>query len=227
MNFYFLVEGEQTEKKVYKAWTALVFPGIQHQVNMDDLKGNDFFVFSSNGYPFAKGFLDKTLQDIRSIACIDHLFVCVDADDDSVEIKRNQLTSQLQELQCPCPFSVIVANCCIETWFLGNQNMMPEQPTTGTPLHTLWNHYDVRNLDPESMPKPDGFNRSTAKFHLEYLQAMFRENQTSYTKNFPRLVHEPNYLTALAQRCQSTNHLDSFKTLLNIWSGLGGTCPPP
>lgn len=224
MNLYFLVEGRRTEKKVYKAWTPLIFKNIRHQDQIDNLTGNDFYIASADG-PMSIGFLMETCKNIQLIKHVDHLFVCLDAEQEPMDQQRDWLTKQLQEMKCPCQFSIIIANCCMETWFLGNQAIMTHQPAKESPVYQFKNHYDVSTQDPEAMSPPQNNLDTPATYHLAYLQALFQAKGLSYTKKYPGQVMELHYLTALIKRCHNTNHLATFKTLLDTWDKLGGRWP--
>jgi hypothetical protein len=56
----------------------------------------------------------------------------------------------------------------------------------------------------------DGFG-SHAKFHFEYLKALFVEKNISYSKSFPGPVLERYYLEQLQKRIEETSHLNSLK----------------
>ncbi|MEO5376191.1 MAG: hypothetical protein H7832_00170 [Magnetococcus sp. DMHC-6] len=224
MNFYFLVEGRRTEKKVYREWTKHVFQGMGAVDRVEDFSGNNFFVLSANGYPLSSDTYQKTVQDVHDSG-VDHLFVCVDADEESLSERYEKISDELKKLQCPCSFSVIVADCCMETWFLGNQKMMSRQPAKGSKFFQMYQHYNVLTQDPEGMPKPSVFVESRAEYHVNYFQAMCQEKGVTYTKKYPGSVLESTYLAALVKRCQETNHLSSFQALMTAWQSLGGKFP--
>ncbi|MBF0261267.1 MAG: hypothetical protein HQL97_05420 [Magnetococcales bacterium] len=176
---------------------------------------------ASGGFPFSPKLLPDTINDLKEHPVVTHLFVCVDADDETVAIRRARIEQELADLACPCPFSVIIANRCMESWFLGNRTMMPHRPDENPDLHPFWNHYDVSIRDPEQMEKPESFHLSTAQFHKTYLKAMFRAQGKSYTEKYPGATQDETYFDALVERRRETGHLASFGQLIDTWSGLG------
>ncbi|MBF0629081.1 MAG: hypothetical protein HQL91_12765 [Magnetococcales bacterium] len=230
MNFYFLVEGK-TEKRIYKSWVESFFCGIQGKMSIDDLDHDSFFIFSTNGYPFQKDLLAKTVQDLQSPKSkVDHLFLCIDADDESVETRAGQIAQRLHDLNYTGQYSIIVANRCLETWLLGNRNIKkmkcpneytPSNPTDeSSEFPSLRNHFDVHISDPESMPVPDGCNKTISKFHKHYLKELFRYYRFRYSEKDPGITEDPDYLNALIERHQETGHLASFGHLLHVWNHL-------
>ncbi|MBF0164103.1 MAG: hypothetical protein HQM01_06260 [Magnetococcales bacterium] len=223
MKFYFVVEGRQTEKKVYAAWTQLVFPDlVQQRSSLPEIQEDQFFIFSSGGYPFSGNLLTHVVNDLKRTP-VDHLFVCVDAEDEAVATRRARIEQELAGLKCPCPYHVIIANRCMESWFLGNRKMMTHRPEGHSTLHTFWEHYDVRTRDPEDMPHPGEtvFQGTTAEYHQKYLKEMFRAKGLRYSKEFPGETQDEHYFDALVERRRETNHLASFGQLIDTWSGLG------
>ncbi len=64
---------------------------------------------------------------------------------------------------------------------------------------------------------PIGFDFSTvAQFHFSYLKEMLKERNMIYTKKKPNGVVEESSLNSLIGRAKKTDHLQSFKTLLDF-----------
>jgi hypothetical protein len=51
MNLYFLVEGTQSERKVYPAWLAHILPELQRVQSCDDVNEKNYYLISGEGYP--------------------------------------------------------------------------------------------------------------------------------------------------------------------------------
>jgi len=51
MNLYFLVEGKQSERKIYPAWLAHILPELQRVDNCDDVNEKNYYLISGEGYP--------------------------------------------------------------------------------------------------------------------------------------------------------------------------------
>jgi hypothetical protein len=115
---------------------------------------------------------------------------------------------------------IIIHNCCIETWFLGNSRVMKRNPQSER-LRRFKEFYDVSVNCPELMGCPAGY-RVKAHFHLDYLKEMMIEKGLSYTKENPREAQKRTYLAALAKRHDKTGHLESFGRLVAVWRTLGG-----
>ncbi|MBF0097228.1 MAG: hypothetical protein HQM04_12025 [Magnetococcales bacterium] len=176
MNCYFLMEGQKTEKQVYSAWMGYLFPGIQRRERLEDLQGNSYFMLAGHGYPFGERQINQAVMDVNRHGDIQHFFICVDAEDEDVEQKRLFITEQASRYKPLVQPVVVIANCCIETWFLGNQKMIVQDPALGSRLGRLRKNYDVMTLDPELMPKPENSLSARARFHYWYLVAAMKEN---------------------------------------------------
>ncbi|MGH9856143.1 MAG: hypothetical protein ACREBD_40435, partial [Blastocatellia bacterium] len=107
-----------------------------------------------------------------------------------------------------------------ETWFLGNNQMMPQQPQRQL-LQQFKAFYDVSIQCPEAMPRMPGRDRTQEQFHKRYLKEMLRENGHSYSEQNPSVVRQQDYFGALIQRHDQTQHIQSFGKLLSIWRSLG------
>lgn len=223
MKWYIVVEGRQTEKKIYGAWLAHVFPGIEPVPRIEDIAEQRYYLVYGNGYPSYIDRIRAALADIRANpGAFDHLMVYVDAEDVSVVERRTEIIALIAESSWPIAHTVVVHDCCIETWLLGNRKLAKENPESAD-LRRYYEFYDVRTHDPERLPNFDTA-RSRASFHLLYLQEMFRAcgDHMSYTKQQPRHACDRSYLEQLVSRVNSTRHLASFDYLLQRWRSLGG-----
>jgi hypothetical protein len=237
MKFYLLLEGRRTEKILYKSWLGHCFPQFTRVEQPQDLTANTFFLAASKGYPFYLQQIPAVLEDCARNSA-DHLFICVDAEERSYEEKRQELTQHLQEaaeglrqqgLEYRGATHLIVANCCIESWLLGNRELTTRE-SSSQKLSDYRRFYDVSKEDPERMESPSGFS-TRARFHLEYLREIFRHCGKAYTKTSPGMAREADYLAALRNRCQDGScnppHLASFRHLWDIWQGLGARLDAP
>ncbi len=153
-----------------------------------------------------------------------HFFVCVDAEDMPVGDKLRELTEEIVRSEeetgvrtgnAHFETEVIVQNCCIETWLLGNAKMMATNPTTDR-LVQCRRFFDVRLDDPETMRAPPTF-ATRAQFHEHYLRAMFEERNLVYAKKSPGEALKAHYLQALRERV-AARHIPSFRALVDAWS---------
>lgn len=221
MRWYVVVEGRETEKRVYRAWIEHAFARARRVLRIEDMAEDGYFILVGNGYPSYERRIRNAIEDIRASGdAFDHLMICVDAEELSVEERRSTIEEIVIGDACPAPYTIVVHDCCVETWFLGNRKFAKRDPE-GERLRQYYEFFDVRAEDPEALPAMvPGTPR--AAFHLDYLRQMFQERKLSYSKQRPSAVREPAYLNELARRAQESEHLRSFHALLCRWRELGG-----
>lgn len=221
MNLYFVVEGRRTEKKIYAEWLSHVFPTLRLVQRAEDVTEGCLRVITGGGQP---QYLERVAEVLEEIAAIvgnrvDRLFVCADAEDASFEERHREISEAVERLNPAIRFSVIVQNCCIETWLLGNRRFLKRNPEDAR-LRTLKSYYDVGELDPEDMEPMPPYKRK-AHFHEDYLKAVYRERGLSYTKKNPYPATDEHYLKALVERFDQAAHIRSFGRLVGDWRDLG------
>jgi len=223
VNLYFLVEGSSTEKKAYPRWIAHAFGGLEQAYRIEDLAGGHFLVMSGNGYPQYLHMIDAALEEIAWHGAVDHLFICVDAEDMAPRDKFGEIRRRILESPSPEPASwhVLVQNCCFETWLLGHSGMMPRNPSSRY-LFDLKSRYDVSQRDPEYLNAPRNYSKSRARYHYRYLVEMLREQGLHYSKADPAPALEEGYFRALCLRHETTRHIASFGRLMRVWRSIGG-----
>jgi hypothetical protein len=220
VNLYFFLEGRRTEPKVYRAWVRHVFPQLTEVGIISDVQRDNYMLKSGFGYPQLLNRVDEILADITGHGGIDHFFICLDAEEDQPEERAQEIEKRVTRKLPNTLHHIIIHNCCIETWFLGNSRMMKRNPQSER-LRRFKQFYDVSVNCPELMGYPAGY-RVKAHFHLDYLKEMMIEKGLSYTKENPREVQNRTYLAALAKRHDKTSHLESFGRLVAVWRTLGG-----
>lgn len=232
MNLYFLLEGKRTEVKVYPKWVEYTFPHITQVYKIDEVISDCFYIISAKGYPRIIQLLENVLIDIHNHnvtnnIIIEHLFICLDSDEESYEkrceIVQIKLTELKNQIKIPSflKIHIIIQTCCIETWFLGNTKMLRKNPQSKM-LSEFKKFYDVRINDPELMnccPNNYSYARK-AHFHEAYLKEMLREKNLKYSKTHPGVTTDENYFKVLRQRCKKTGHLSSLKKLFEIWEAI-------
>lgn len=224
MSLLLLVEGDETEPRVYEAWLAHRIPWLSRVANVVNLNSNSYVLVSGQGYPsiLGKSRIGKLLEDIdNNPGKVKHFWICVDSDESTLEGRRSEVETAIREakqnlsLQTTNPsleIHIIVQHCCIETWFLGHDGFMRAGPQSRA-LVDCKRFYDVSADDPEQMGKPSGYV-TRQSFHLHYLQAMLAERSHRYMKRRPGVILERSYLDALISRSERTNHLASFRRFL-------------
>lgn len=222
MNLYFLLEGERTEKRVYGSWIQFAFPGLRLIERIEDATEDCFRLLAGGGFP---QILDRISEAAAEIALakgrFDHFFICLDADGLGAAERKQAAEAYLKGLKLTVPATVIVQDCCIESWFLGNRAFVRAQPQD-LDLIEFRAFYDVRTRDPEQMPaRPPAAAAQPQQFHFKYLKAAFQDRGLSYNKSRPAEVGERHYLDQLVKRVDETGHLASFGELITAWRGLG------
>lgn len=227
MSLCFLVEGAQTEKRIYRAWVPHVFPSLAPVTSIGEMTASSYCVIAGGGIPLYLEQIRNVLLDIKDNPAVAHLFICIDAEDLTYEariaeieeeVRSAEIATRVRDRRPSLKIHAIVQHCCIETWFLGHTKMLRRSPNS-TRLVAMKAFYDVSQDDPEQMGRPPGY-LTRASFHLSYLQEMLREQGKSYTKTNPGIVVEKNYLDALHLRCTTTGHLPSLQKLFATWSAL-------
>jgi len=235
MNLYFLLEGKRTEPKVYPKWINHQFPSLTRVNRIDDVTADSYFLLAAKGYPLILQLMEQSLTDIcnhyiKNKIMIEHFFICLDADEDGYEERRYIVTEQINKIKKDKPdislympnIHIIIQNCCIETWFLGNRKMLKRKPQSRKLLN-FKKFYDVSIKDPENMNCYDGKDYSfsnKAAFHEAYLKEMFSEQNLTYSKEKPGITVNKDYFDSLVHRCFQTNDLTSLKHLLTIWNSI-------
>jgi hypothetical protein len=226
MNIYFLVEGKRTEKKVYPQWLSHLLPGLKQVRRYDEVAQHNYYIFTSGGYPSILDDIKKAAEDINNCGKYSYLVVCLDADEVTIEERKQEIMGifqpDLQELKAE--LVVIVQNRCFETWFLGNRKVYPRHPEDET-LRKYCQFYNVSENDPEMMPNFAGF-KSISQFHFDYLRQMLREKGIHYAKGNPREVGESYYIEELKKRVANTpQHLKTLQVFFRFCDSFQSTSP--
>ncbi len=177
-------------------------------------------MISGFGYPQLLKRVGEIITDIKTHGAIDHFFVCLDAEEEPPETRLRIVEQYIVGNPSKTPCHIIIHNCWIETWFLGNGPMMRRNPQSEK-LRKWKAFYDVSRDCPEFMTAFASY-RIRAQFHEDYLEERLLERGLRYSKKFPGPVQEEAYLRSLVERHEQTSHLQSFGRLLTLWRSLGG-----
>lgn len=232
MNLYFLVEGKETEPKVYRSWLSHLLPQIQEVQGFQEVSGNNYLLIGArHKSPSFMNRLRASILEVNTNNNYDYLIICIDAEDrtveetiNGIEETLNRLVDENVKLNNRTRIEFIIQNRCIETWFLGNRKVFPRAPQNPDLLNYI-NHFNVFHNDPEEMEKPvkDGHFGSHAQFHFEYLRLMFVEKNIVYTKQRPNQVEEGYYLEQLKKRVTETSHLRSLRNFFELCERISGS----
>ncbi len=219
MNIYFLVEGRSTEKKLYPAWLKILLPEIERVQLYNQVDKNNYVIMSGYGYPNIFNHIRGAVGKIQEIGKYDYLVVCVDADEDTVEDRKQEIKDFVRENNLELgktKLVPIIQNRCIETWLLGNRKIFDSRQSLQEPLKEYVNYYDVSISDPELMGNySDDYNH--ADFHELYLKAIFAARNIRYTKKSPGDSQESHYLKQLIKRVENQpQHLKSFQDFIDF-----------
>jgi len=222
VNLCFLVEGELTEKYVYRSWIKHTFPALSEVFTTGAMIADTYCIIAGNGNPQYKKRIAELIADFQTYPAIDHFFICVDAESKAYAEAVKEIEDEVAKHVLPPQLKthIIVQNGCIETWFLGHTVMM-RQARGVSGMSKYVKFFDVSENDPEDMgAHPDDRNR--AHTHQEYLKEMFLSQtpRLRYRKKSPGPILEKPYLDALRERCSTTTHLPSLRKLFTTWDAL-------
>jgi hypothetical protein len=227
MNIYFLVEGSRTEVAIYPQWLNHLKPELKRIDNPFLLNSNSsldktFYMFSGGGYPsLLDNHLVNAVNDINNIPKIDYFVICLDSEERTVEETKRSILEYMNNnhiVLTSAKLFIIVQNCCIETWLLGNRKVFSRYATNPELLKCI-EYYNTKDDDPELMTSiSSDYNR--AQFHAYYLKLMLREKHIKYTKKKPDEVCKKHYLDELISRNSQTNHIVSFGDFIGFCNSL-------
>lgn len=218
MNFYIIVEGEKTEMSVYPAWLSLLAPAYTRIANFDDVNENNYYIFCGGGIPSIYTHVTNAVLDINEINSkggphYDYLLVCLDTEGENRDYIMQQIEKQLKSEGVSLQNAELVVfeqKVCMETWFLGNQNVFKDNPQNPEYLDFI-RYYNVGRDNPEEMGNMNENKfTTTAKFHLRYLKRMLEERNMTYSKKNTEDVQQQAYLQQLIRRYEETGHLSTF-----------------
>jgi hypothetical protein len=215
MNLYFLVEGK-TERKIYPQWLTHLLPNYKRVDHFQEAHKYNYYLFSAGGYPSILDDIEAAVQNINDCGKYSHLVICIDADEDTVQERKEEVQSRLHKKSGKLNGKaiIIVQNRCIESWFLGNPLAYTEKPQNEI-LKQYCAFYNVSTHDPELMLKLPQFNK-IAQFHKDYLKKMLKEKGSNYSVTHTRKVCEPSYIEELNKRVKDTAHLKSLETFFSF-----------
>ena len=219
MNLYFLVEGKQSERKVYPAWLAHLLPELQRVESYDDVNEKNYYLISGEGYPsLIYDFIPRSIAEINSNGKYSYFVVCLDAEENTVA----ELTTEIEDFLTKqklklnnAELVLIFQNRCLEIWLLVNRKIYSRNPQN-KPLLDYTKYYDVSVNCPENMGRSQEFN-THAQFHGAYLRALFEAKNITYSKKRPGDVLKPFYLEQLLTRIQlQPEQLTTFRQFIEF-----------
>ncbi|MEG4116061.1 hypothetical protein QUA43_01010 [Microcoleus sp. N9_B4] len=218
MNLYFLVEGTQSEKKVYPAWLSYLLPELQRVESCDDVNEKNYYLISGEGYPSLYNFIPPAIAEINSNGKYSYFVVCLDAEENTVSELKTEIDEFLSQQKLKlnnAELVLIFQNRCLESWLLGNRKIYSKNPQDKA-LLDYTRYYDVSVNCPENMGRYQEFN-THAQFHGAYLRALFESKNITYSKKRPGDVLKPFYLEQLLARIQvHPEQLTTFRQFIDF-----------
>ncbi len=213
INLYFLVEG-QTEAALYPEWLNYLLPDFKRVKVYNQAKDKNYYLFNAGGFPrIIYTHLPNAMCEVNEAGNYNYLVMCFDADECTVKERKNEVIACLKKKNIELNNTrlvLIVQNCCIETWLLGNRRIYERTPPRNM-LSKFTYFYDVSQYDPEKMSKPRHCDKTRQQFHAEYFIKLCRYKKMKYKKGHPQDVLAPSYLQQLQARIDETNHLGTFR----------------
>jgi len=218
MNLYFLVEGMQSERKVYPAWLSHLLPELTRVQSYDEVNEKNYYLISGEGYPSLYDFIPPSIEEINLSGKYNYFVLCLDAEENAVAQRHAEIYDFLNQEKLElknAELVLIVQNRCLESWLLGNRKIYSKQPQD-QPLLDYTKYYNVSVDCPEKMGKYLDFN-THAQFHGAYLRALFAAKNTTYSKKRPGDVLKPFYLEQLLTRIEfQPEQLTTFRHFIDI-----------
>lgn len=222
MKIYFLVEGKETEPKVYRGWLKNLLPELSEVQGFDEANDKNFFLRGArHKSPSFEKRLEASILEANQ-GNYDYLVICIDAEDLSIAETQQGIREILTDLsnagvrfKNDQAIKFVVQNRCIETWFLGNRKVFKRNPQDPE-LRRYIQHFDVYEDDPESMLRPPDDIRfgSHAQFHYEYLRKMLAEKKFTLFKTRSLGCYRSTLFTTTPKTDPKDNTLKFFSLFL-------------
>jgi len=221
LNLYIVVEGRNGARKVYKDWIRYVNNKLNNIDYLNDLKDNNYYIVAGWGQPEIFDRIEAAVKDVNQIAEFDRLVVALDSEDIDEHNKFIEVRDFIDKIGCKKQVKIVIQHFCLETWLLGNEKVFRKTPTDES-LKRYYAKFDIRNLDPEILPRFEDWNRS--QFAYEYLRAGMRDKRfergtrISYTKTNPGSVLQRGYFDQVVNRFKKKEQINSFGNFLAAFS---------
>jgi len=219
MNIYVVTEGI-CEKSIYISWIPLVNHTLSNVGKLQEIKNNNFIIFSGNGYPQYFKMIDCAIEDVNNLGNIDRLVICIDSEEMSYKQKYDEISEHVKSKKCIAEIKIVIQFFCFETWALGNRKIVPHNPKTEI-VKKYKGYFDVSDNDPESLPEYPPENLNRAQFSEKYLRKLLNDNgHFTYNKGNPKYLKHHVFYEEVKKRHLETKHIMSFKFFLEAFSCL-------
>ena len=223
MNYYFLIEDSKSLYNVLPIWLTYMGFKATEVGNLQEVNKDNYILQSGFGYTqlVTKALFD-TIDTILSYGKIDQLILILDAEETNAIERRTEVFSKIynrySDKHLPFEIFLLVTNRCFETWLLGGAAFLfPTMVDPSSFFYESYQHYNIKTQDPELMPKPLSFRKSTAKYHFQYCHDLFLYNNIHYRKNKPDSAIDYEFFNKICDRVYNTNHVRSFKEFVDFF----------
>ncbi|HAT1883614.1 TPA: hypothetical protein ACRUL4_002499 [Legionella pneumophila] len=229
MNIYVIVEGEVSEKQIYREWITYVNPSLTFAAEIEEVTHNNFMIIHGGGYPQYFSVIENAIKDVKNLKTadgsplFDRLVISADSEEYTYEEKREEILNRIKKFmekeKISLEYKIIVQHFCLECWGLGNRKIIsPSKKSLDLLRYTT--HYDVRNQDPELLVPFTGETLTRAQHASKYLRAALinKYDNLTYTKSNPRALMNKSYFNQLLSRLNDTKHIKSFNDFIEAFS---------
>lgn len=215
MNIYAVVEGPVGEKKVYAHWAPLVNKNLEVVDSIAAVTNDKLYMVAGGGYPGYFDVIADGARDVAVNATFDYLVVAIDSEEMTHAEKHQEVEEFIDGLALGISYRVIVQHFYLETWALGNREIVRRHPRDAT-LRRYRGILDVRVQDPELLPPLDDEQLTRAQFAEKYLRRLLNERyrNLSYSKSDPSALLNNKYFKRVRARHRDTGHIASFADFL-------------
>lgn len=216
MNIYLVVEGF-VEKKVYPKWIKYINPQYKVIQDFDDVVSNHIYIVSGGGYPNYLEVIEDSVNDVADNRAFDKLVIAIDSEDMSYNQKKKEIMDFVDNLGFVIEYQVVVQHFCIETWALGNRNIISRN-SADEKVRKYRSIWDVLRQDPEKLPPLDE-EHTRAQFAELYLRALLnaKYRNLTYSKHNPKELLNRKYFDRVKSRLIDTGHIASFNDFLTAF----------
>jgi hypothetical protein len=219
MNIYVVTEGI-CEKKIYISWIPLVNHTLSNVGKLQEIKNDNFIIYSGDGYPQYFEMIDCAIADVNNLGNIDRLVICIDSEEMSYKQKYDEILEHVKSKKCIAEIKIVIQFFCFETWALGNRKIMPHNPKAEI-VKKYKGYFDVSDNDPELLPEYPSENLNRAQFSEKYLRKLLNaKGHFTYNKGNPKYLKHHVFYEEVKKRYLETKHIKSFKFFLEAFSCL-------
>jgi hypothetical protein len=218
VNIYVVVEGEATEREVYRCWIPYANPTLVYVDHIGQVTGNNFLIIAGFGYPQYFDVVDAAIADVNENRQFDRLVIAVDSEEISLEERYTEIYDHVSGMPCRVEIRIVIQHFCLETWALGNRSIMSPS-SQGLRLRQYKRFFDVSRSDPELMPGYPAEELNRSQFALRYLVCALQERyrNLTYIKSRPKALLNPKYFEKVRRRLMTTGHIHSFQAFLDAF----------